>query len=140
MAKEKIYNLYAKATDREGNVHYITVVGKCTQEDTTYTIPTETFVTDENGRQHRATIFTDYKAKTRTFTMAKAICDPRDEFNEEYGKKLALKRLERGEVIGTQTSNDITMLNDDQCEMLVVVELAHIIRNIDSYIGLNKSV
>ena len=82
-----------------------------------------------------AVLFYEQPKTIREFTMARAICDPRDHFDEEFGIDLAIKRLEDGEVIGTQTSFDVTMLNDDQCEALVDVEVRHICNKIDTYIN-----
>ena len=66
--------------------------------------------------------------------MGYAICHPDDEFNEEIGINLAKRRIET-DPIGTIESYNVTMLNDDQNEMMVLIELAHIIKNIDKYIG-----
>lgn len=135
MAKEKFYSLWGKATDKNGIDHYVTVVGKFTQSKVKETVPTEMIVFDERGRQHEGLLMTDYKKKVRSFTMAKAICDPRDTFSFEEGQRIAKKRIADGEVIGTQTSEDVTMLNDDQCELLVFGEVNHIIKHIDEYIS-----
>lgn len=135
MAKEKFYSLWGKATDKNGQDHYVTVVGKFTQSKVTETIPTSMTVIDERRKQHEGLLITDYKKKVRSFTMAKAICDPRDTFSFEEGQRIAKKRIEEGEVIGTQTSEDITMLNDDQCQLLVFGEVNHIIQHIDEYIS-----
>lgn len=139
--KIKDYALWGKAVDSKGNTHYVTVVGRAEQEKVKTTLSTETTVVDENGKQHEGLLLTDYNKKVRTFTMARSICDPRDEFNFETGKQIAIKRLERGDkndVIGSLQSENITMLNDDMCNLLVFNEVNHVIKNIDTYIGLNN--
>lgn len=136
MAKEKFYSLYGKAVDKDGQTHYVTVVGKMTQTKETETIPQEMKLRDvETNKNCDALVFINVKKKVRTFTMARAICDPRDTFNFEVGVELAKRRIERGETIGTQYSEDVTMLNDDQCNMLVFTEVNHIINHIDDYVS-----
>lgn len=136
MAKEKFYSLWGKATASDGSDHYVTVVGRFTQEKTNDTVATETTIVDDNAKEHKALVLVDYKKKNRKFEMARAICDPRDTFDYEYGKRKAMKRIAEGEVIGTINSEDITMLNDDICNMLVFNEVNHVIKNIDSYINI----
>jgi len=136
MAKEKFYSLYGKAVDKNGQEHYVTVVGKMTQTKETETTPVDIrLFEDGTARQLEGVVFEKKKVKTRTFEMAWAICDPRDKFDFNVGIELAKKRIERGQTIGTQTTHDVTMLNDDQCNMLVFVEVNHIVKNIDSYIN-----
>lgn len=134
MSKTRTYSLWGIATDKYGAKHYVTVVGQRTQEKVTLQVAEKTQVTDENGKTRNATVLVDYPKTLRTFKMAKAICDPRDTFDEKYGIKLAESRIAHDDVIGTQTSFDATMLNDDQCEMLVLTEVRHICKHIDMYI------
>lgn len=132
--KEKFYSLWSKATDANGVDHYVTVVGKVEQERVRETLTTDTMVEDEHGKKHEATILTDIKYKRRVFTMARSICSPEDTFNFEQGVKIAKKRIKNGDIIGEFTSNNITMLNDDMCNLLIFNEVNHVVRNIDKYI------
>lgn len=137
MGQPKYYSLWGKAIASDGSEHYVTVVGKCSQEKETITVPTETSVTDDKGREHNATLLVNVKRRYRKLTLARAICHPSDEFNFEKGVEMCKKRIEQGIIIGEQESENITMLNDDQCEILVFCEVNHIIKNIDKYISEN---
>ena len=128
--KEKFYHISGKAVDSNGVTHYVTVVGKRVRE-TEHSID-ETPVYNESGSEQGVLMF-KVKNKIRRFSMGYAICHPDDEFNEEVGIRLAKRRIEY-DPIGTVESYNVTMLNDDQNEMMVLTELAHIIKNIDKYI------
>ena len=128
--KEKFYHISGKAVDSNGLTHYVTVVGKRIRE-TEHSFE-ETPVYNDSGSEQGVLMF-KVKNKIRKFTMAYAICHPDDEFNEEIGIRLAKRRIET-DPIGTVESYNVTMLNDDQNEMMVLTELAHIIKNIDKYI------
>lgn len=129
--KEKFYHISGKAVDSNGITHHVTVVGKRVRE-TVHGFEEET-VYNESGSEQGVLMF-KVKNKLRRFTMGYAICHPDDEFNEEIGINLAKRRIET-DPIGTIESYNVTMLNDDQNEMMVLIELAHIIKNIDKYIG-----
>jgi len=134
-SKVKYYTKWGVGTDSQGKKHYVTVVGKMTRDKVKVSLPEETFVVDENGKRRDAVLVVDYPQTVKNFTMARAICDPQDEFDEEYGVKLATRRIEEDKVIGTLSSSYVTMLNDDQCRGLVETEVEHICKNIDTYIG-----
>jgi hypothetical protein len=123
--KEKFYSMWAKATDKNGADHFITIVGKFTQKKVNTTIVSQ--VGD-------GTLFTDKKFTTRNFAIGRAICDPRDTFSVEKGREIATKRIEKGETIGELSSQDVTMLNDDMCNLLVLNELKYSVQNIDKFI------
>lgn len=134
--KEKFYSMWGEATDKNGEKHQVTVVGRVLQEKITDTVSNTTTITDERGKEHDALIIADYKKKQRTFTMARSICDPRDTFDFERGKEIAKRRIVNGDTIGSIQSENITMLNDDMCNLLVFNEVNHVIKNIDAYIGI----
>lgn len=134
MAREKFYHMWGKAVAEDGSEHYVTVVAQFLQEKKEYILPEEVTNVDENGRSHESLLLTEYRKKTRTVRLAKSICDPRDTFNEEVGVELAKRRIRNNEVIGSITSDDITMLNADHINMLLLAEVNHICKNIDTYI------
>ena len=129
--KEKFYNVSGKAVDANGETHYVTVVGKLEKFVEHYV--DETPVHNDSGSVY-GVLLTNEKRKVRQMTLGYAICHPDDEFDEEFGIRLATKRIETSPV-GTLISNNVTMLNDDQNEMLILTELCHIIKNIDKYIS-----
>ncbi len=127
--------MWGKAVASDGSEHYVTVVGKCSQQKETITVPTETSIVDDLGKEHDATLLVNVKRKFRKLELARSICHPADTFDFDKGVELCKKRIEEGIIIGEQESENITMLNADQCEMLVFCEVNHIIKNIDKYIN-----
>lgn len=133
--KQKFYSSYGEAIDKNGERHVVTVVGEFKRfkekrvKDTTITL--------EDGKE--AVVLEQISRKKRTFKMAYAICHPEDEFNQEIGEKIAKRRLKQGEIIGTVSTFDVTMLNDDQCELMVFGETCHIINQIDHYLEKHKN-
>lgn len=69
-----------------------------------------------------------------SLTLAKAICHPHDEFNEEMGIKLAMKRIKKGDDIGKLSTEDYTMLTPDHCQMIVDHKADYIASNIEHYL------
>ena len=132
--KTKEYSLWAKATAKDGSTHYVTVSGRFSQEKVSGISPNETTVT-VNGKNHTALQLVDYTATVRKFTMARAICHPNDKFDVEVGKQLAMHRIDKGETIGTVESRDVTMLNEDMCNMLLLNELQFTISNLDKFLS-----
>ena len=121
----KVYSLWGKAVDSNGETHYVTVVGLYNKE-TRYENTMEDIDND-------VTLLTHDKYKVRTLKLGASICHPSDEFNEEVGISIAKSRAKRTP-IGTVESRNITMLNADACTALVFTELRHIINHIDDYI------
>ena len=74
----------------------------------------------------------------RTFRVAYAICNPEDNFDEEYGIKRAMKRIKTHPIYELSSLN-FSALNDEMCNMLLLNEIMHISKNIDKYISNGKN-
>lgn len=133
--KEKFYSMYGKAVDANDETHIVTVVGKYEQYTKTEDeiLPTQIQINDSNNFRNGTVIF-PMKKHYRKFKLSYSICHPNDEFNEDVGIRIAKSRINRGDTVGELTSRNITMLNKDQCNMLVFCELQHIIQHIDEYL------
>jgi hypothetical protein len=109
----------------------ILVLGLLEEKDTVNTIVKDVSA-DKYGR--RGKLFYDRKNRTKTLTLAYAICNPTDEFDLTQGVELAKKRIEKGDIIGKLTSTSRSMLNHDQIEAIISNEIYYIEDNIDTYI------
>ena len=131
--KEKIYSMHETATDKDGLKHEVTIVGVCTQQkewnkvDKTVQIPV-----NENKSVDGVLSFLRPTTK-RNLKYGFSICHSEDTFNEEVGKKLALKRAKKSPM-GELETKYITTLCKDQINLILYGELKHIINNIDKYI------
>lgn len=128
---QKFFALNGKATAKDGKERFVTVVGEYKQVKETIE---QAFVAQcDCASNKESVVIVPTTTKKRNFTMAYAICNPEDEFSEEVGKAVAKSRLKR-DPIGVLTSTHCTMLNDDQCELLLFGELHYILDNIDKYL------
>lgn len=135
MSRPKFYHVYAKATDSNGENHYVTVVAKVEQG-------TEKFKSELNGtfmdgsyRVKSGVLSFNDKRFYRTITLGASICCPVDTFDEEKGIHIAKSRIKKGETIGSMTTHDVTMLTEDAVEAELLVKVNHIAANIDDYIA-----
>lgn len=133
MSKLKYYHLYAGCVDKDGEKHYVTVVGKFTQKyepkEITQKVPVEVkpgTIVDGKLTYNKRTIH-------RTLTVGVSICHPQDEFDEEFGIELAKARIERGEDAGTIETHDVTMLTEDLIMAELIGKLSYICNNIENY-------
>ena len=129
--KEKLFTVSSVAYGNDDREHQITIVGQFERlKENTYKV-IET--TDKNGKQ----VLQIKKSRNfkRIFSMAYSICHPDDSYNEEQGIHIALRRIKSGDRIGTLTTADKTMLNDDQCYAILNNEMRHIQTNINHYIN-----
>ena len=127
--KTKYYSMFGKAIDKDGKCHMVTVVGEYQQFK-------EDFVEERDikvdGEFHK--VLTPIKKQKRQLKLAYSISHPDDKFDKEIGIKVAMRRLRRGEIIGELASYNFTMLNPDQIDMLLLNEVSHISKYIDTYI------
>lgn len=134
--KQKFYSMWQKATDSNGNVHYVTVVGKFEQtrerQMVQEVVPVEL---KENSFVDGVLSYPSNKLLKRTLTLGVSICHPMDEFDEEVGKRIAKSRIEKGQTLGSIETNSVTMLTEDAIMAEIYVKLAHISDNIDEYIS-----
>ena len=127
--KENHYFTKATATDKDGVEHEIVIAGVWLQHKEQIDVIQK--VSLEYGKNGNLTFQTNLTCKT--LSLGYAICSAEDEFDYEIGKKIALRRAKKSP-IGKVATVDFTMLNNDQCNALVMVEAMHIASNIDKYL------
>jgi len=135
MSKLKHYSLWAEAIDANGEKHYVTVVGKFTQNYVPKEIEQEVPVEIKPGTIVKGKLTYNKRTLHRVLTVGVSICHPLDEFDEEFGVELAKARIERGQDAGTIETNDVTMLTDDLIMAELLGKLTFICNNIDDYIS-----
>ena len=137
--KQKEFTMHGTAVDKNGQRHEITVVGLFKQPKMASEIVSKTPIqigkkTDVVQGECTYKKMVSY----RTFRVAYSICNPEDKFDEEYGIKRAMKRIDKNPVYEL-TSFHFSALNDDMCHMLLLNEIMHISKNIDKYISNDKN-
>ena len=135
MSKVKHFSLWAEARDANGEKHYVTVVGKFTQNYVPKEITQEVPVEVKPGTIVNGELTYNKRTLHRVLTVGVSICHPLDEFDEEFGKELAKARIEKGEDAGTIETNDVTMLTEDLIMAELLGKLTYICNNIDDYIA-----
>ena len=135
MSKLKYTSLWAVARDANGEEHYVTVVGKFTQNYVPKEIEQEVPVELKQGTFVKGKLTYNKRTLHRVLTVGVSICHPLDEFDEEFGVELAKARIERGQDAGTIETNDVTMLTDDLIMAELLGKLSYIVNHIDDYIA-----
>ena len=135
MSKLKYFSLWAEAIDANGEKHYVTVVGKFTQNYVPKEVAQEVPVEVKPGTVVKGKLTYNKRTLHRVLTVGVSICHPLDEFDEEFGVELAKARIERGQDAGTVETNDVTMLTDDLIMAELLGKLTYICNNIDDYIA-----
>ena len=135
MSKLKYFSLWAEANDANGEKHYVTVVGKFTQNYVPKEVAQEVPVEVKPGTVVKGKLTYNKRTLHRVLTVGVSICHPLDEFDEEFGVELAKARIERGQDAGTVETNDVTMLTDDLVMAELIGKLSYICNNIDSYVS-----
>ena len=134
MSKIKYYHLYSQCKDENGQTHYVTVVGKFTQNYVPKQITQEVPVEVKPGTYVNGKLTFNKRTLHRTLTLGVSICHPLDKFDEAFGVELAKARIERGQDAGTIETNDVTMLTEDLIMCEILGKLSYICNNIDSYL------
>lgn len=132
--KTKFFSLWAEAIDTNGEKHYVTVVGKFTQNYLPKEVTQEVPVEIKPGSVVKGKLSFNKRTLHRTLTVGVSICHPLDEFDEEFGVELAKARIEKGEDAGTIETNDVTMLTEDLIMAELIGKLSYICNNIDNYL------
>jgi len=135
MSKVKYTSLWAEAIDANGEKHYVTVVGKFTQNYVPKEVTQEVPVEVKPGSFVKGKLTFNKRTLHRTLTIGVSICHPLDEFDEEFGTELAKARIEKGEDAGKIETNDVTMLTEDAITAELLTKLAYITNNIDAYVS-----
>lgn len=135
MSKIKFYHLYSQCKDSDGQVHYVTVVGKFTQNYVPKEVTQEVPVEVKPGSVVKGKLTFNKRTLHRTLTVGISICHPLDEFDEEFGIELAKARIEKGQDAGTIETNDVTMLTEDLIMCELIGKLTYVVNNIDDYLS-----
>lgn len=127
--KETKFSYHLKTQDN----HVITVVGVRTEEKEDKVMSTNLRHINGKGESHFISVFPQ---KVRRFVMGYSICHPVDVFDTEIGINGAYNRAKsKRRKMGELRSDNWTMLQDDQCEVLIKCEAEHIARNLHKYIN-----
>lgn len=130
----KYYNVYGKAVDSNGEVRYVTVVGRL-EQTRERTIRQEMVPVELKPNNFTDGILTYHdKRLKRRLDLSMAICHPSDEFSEEEGVRVAKRRIKSGQLLGSLETSDVTMLTEDAIMAELIVKLNHIIENIENYL------
>jgi hypothetical protein len=133
--KTKYFSMWQKATDKDGQDHYVTVVGQLVQtrerEMVQEVVPVEI---NDNTFVDGVLTYPSKKLLKKTLTLGVSICHPKDEFDKEVGFKIAKARILKGNTIGSLQTSGITMLTEDAIMAEIYTKLTYISDNIDKYI------
>lgn len=125
------------ANDKKETLFYtkhnnVVVVGIRTEEKEIATKEMKSSV-KVKGRTINGTFTAKYTKPLRRFVIGYSICHSDDEFDMNIGIEVAKKRALH-KPAGELRSNNWTMLQDGQCEMIVKCEAEYIFNNIKKYI------
>ena len=132
--KTKFYSLWHEAIDADGEKHYVTVVGKFTQNYIPKEVTQEVPVEVKPGTTVNGKLTFNKRTLHRTLTVGVSICHPADTFDEEFGVELAKARIERGQDAGKIETNNVTMITEDLIMAELLGKLSFICNNIDDYL------
>lgn len=132
--KEKVYSLHESAIDKNGKQHEVMVVGVCKQIKEWNRVYKKVQVPVNENKNIDGELSFLKPSIIRNLRYSFAICHSDDKFDEEVGKKLALKRAKKSPM-GELETKYITTLCPDQINLILFAELKHIVHNIDKYIG-----
>jgi hypothetical protein len=134
--KEKVYSMHETAVDKDGLKHEVMIVGVYSQKKVKENVEKNALIQVSTDKYVDGKIcFSKPKIK-RNLRYAYAICHADDKFNEEVGKKIALRRV-KNSPMGELETKYVTTLCKDQIKLILQGELQHIINNIDKYINTN---
>ena len=134
MSKIKYYDLYSQCVDKNGETHYVTVVGKFEQKYFPKEITQEVPIEVKPGSFVRGKLTFNNRTLLRKLTVGVSICHPLDKFNADFGVELAKARIERGQDAGSIQTNNVTMLTEDAIMAELLTKLTFITQNIDDYL------
>ena len=134
MTKIKYLHLYGNAVSKDGKNHVVTIVGKLVQSkkmtEFTESVPVEF----KPGAYINGELKFSRNLFNRKLTLGMSICHPLDTFDVEKGVEIAKARIEKGEILGSLETSNVTMLTDDAVQAELLVKLQYIIDHIDEYI------
>lgn len=127
--KETKFSYHLKTQDN----HVVTVVGVRTEEKEDKVMSTHIGHINGKGESHFISVLPQ---KVRRFVMGYSICHIEDVFDSETGIDIAYGRAKsKRRKMGELRSDNWTMLQDDQCEVLIKCEAEHIAKNLHKYIN-----
>ena len=132
--KIKYYHRSGLVGLEDGSTRMVTIVGKFEQTRKPQVITEDASVEVFPNKYVNGKLTFSRKVLERKLTMGLAICAEGDDFNEEYGIRLAKKRIEKGYNLGTVYTNDVTMLTKDACEAEVENKFRFISDNLEKYL------
>ena len=135
--KEKIYSMHETAVDKDGLKHEVMIVGICKQTKEWERVFKNVQVPVGEDKNVEGQLSFLKPTTKRNLKYAYAICHSDDTFNEEIGKKIAIKRAKISPM-GEMETKYITTLCPDQINLILYGELRHIVNNIDKYIVKNS--
>ena len=130
----RFFHVYGNAVDKNGEKHYVTVVGKLEQTRKKTEVTEKVDVETSFNSYVKGELKYNVKKLNRKLTLGVAICHPSDKFDEEVGVEIAKKRIEQGNDIGSIETSNVTMLTEDAVFGELMVKLNHILSNIDEYL------
>lgn len=131
--KEKIYSMHETAVDKDGLKHEVTIVGVCKQQKEYEMVFKNVQVPVKENKNVVGQLSFLKPSMKRNLKYGFSICHSDDTFDEEIGKKLALKRA-KTTPMGEMETKLITTLCKDQIKTILRGELTYIINNIDKYV------
>jgi hypothetical protein len=131
--KEKIYSMHETAVDKDGLKHEVMIVGICKQQKEWVRVFKNVQVPVGENKNVEGQLSFLKPITKRNLKYSYAICHADDTFDEEIGKKIAIKRAKTSPM-GELETKYITTLCPDQINLILRGELKHIIDNIDKYI------
>lgn len=133
--KEKYFSAYKKAYDKQGEVHYVTVVAEI--KNFKKRVDKDIELSGEvsgYGKLTNSQATLHLEVPTRKVTFSYAICSPCDKFSEEKGIKIATSRIKRNETIGSLETSELFSLGYSEVSALIKAKLDAISESIDKII------
>ena len=125
MKKAKFYDVHGECTDKLGHKHTVTLVGKLEYYKEAYS--------DTKGNENvMTTMFT--KVKRKRLSIGMSICHSMDTFDEEIGKKLAMRRIKHKQAIGVLETSTMLMLSKDAVMAELLTTLSMVTSHIDQFL------
>jgi len=130
MKTNNIYIAKRDLIDDEGNKHTLIVVGIYLLEKKVKDV----IIKEDNGM-----FITKEEVKIKTLRIGHAIQNPSDEYNEDFGIKLATKRaMSKKYRLGYIQTEDFRMLSDSTNEAIVKNQVEFISSHINKFIPMEK--
>jgi hypothetical protein len=130
MKTNNIYIMKKDLIDEEGKKHTLIVAG-------IYLLERE--VKDVIIEKDNGMLITQEEVKIKTLRIGHAIKHPSDEYNEEFGIRLAMKRaMSEKSRLGYIQTQDFRMLSDSMNEAIIINQVEFISEHIYKFIPMEK--